>query len=336
MSFYDVYDENFNSKGFAVFAKSSKVEIDYIIQKKSNITLNKREDSLEINDFLVERENKQVWKINDVKEDTKCIVYTNFDAIDFPYFVENATINSADLEGRIGQIISDYWTSNVDPLISLPITVYTPTTTSGSLQFFGVEDISLRRILERAIRKYNIVCRVEFNGAGLDVTIENQDANEYEFRLTDPWVNNYNLNISDVKFNTLTLYSRNLPNTTLLFEEYYLLTDNTVTIDETDVNRDEPVLPKIKYVEYADFNIESARQELQGQLSNNEIIIKARQENPLSSDLKLGDKVKIYRKDGSFVFSQYTGLNQTSGQALLEFTFGIGRNRLTDKLKRSD
>ena len=334
MSFYDVWDENFDSKGFAVFSRASRVEVDYISKVKSNITLNKREKEVRINDFLVDRNTKQIWRVNDVKEDTKLIVYTNFDAIDFPYFLEGASLTSTDLEGAIGQIISDYWTSNVDPLIYLPVTIITPTTTNGNLQFFGKEDISLRRILERAIRKYNIVCRVEFNGTGLDVTIENQDTNLFEFRLNDTWVNEYNLNISDVKFNTLTLYSRNLPSTTLESEEYYLLTDNSVTTDETDVNRDEPVLPRIKYVDYADFNIESARQELQGQLSNNEIIITAREDNPLT-DMKLGDKVKIYRENGDIINSQYTKLSQTSAEAQIEYTFGLGRNRLTDKLNKN-
>jgi len=333
MSFFDVFDENFDSKNFAVFSQSSRVKIDYIVKEKSNITLNKREKDIEINDFLVERSTKQIWRVNDVKDDTKLIIYSNFDAIDFPYFVEGATITSADLEDAIGTIISDYWTSNVDPLISLPITIFTPTVTNGSLEFFDEQELSLRQILENAISKYNIVCRVEFNGTGLDVTIENQNANLFEFRLQDTWINRFRLNVSDVKFNTLTLYAFNL-SSVLVSEEYYLLTDNTVVTDETDVNRDLPVLPKIKLVDFADFNIESARQILTSQLSNNEIIVEALEDNPLE-DMKIGDKVKIY--DGSkIILSQFTAVNETSGAALLQYTFGIGRNRLTDKLKRSD
>ncbi len=329
--FYDVFDETFNSKGFAVFAASSRIEIDYIVKKKSKIMLNKREKDLEINDFLIERETNQVWRINDIKDDKELIIYSNFDAIDFPYFVDGAKITSVDLEDAIGTIINDYWTSNIDPKISLPVTIFTPTVTNGDLLFFGEEDISLRRILERAIRKFNITCTVFFNGTGLDVTIENTDVNMLEFRLSDPFINEFDLNISDVKFNTLTLYTRN-PG--LSFEEYYLLTDNTVTTDETDVNRDLPVLPKIKIVESADFNISTARQELQGQLSNNEIIVRTIRNNPIS-DLVLGDKVKIY--DGSkLINSQLTGISQTTTKSVIEYKFGIGRNRLTDKLKRSD
>ena len=330
MSNYDVFDDTFTSKGYGVYSSRSNVKIDYLQKEKSNIVLNKRETDLEINDFLVDRNSSLIWRINDIKEDNRLIVYTNFDAIDFPYFIEDAEITSTDLEGTIGNIISNYWTANVDPKISLPINVFTPTTTNGNLKFFGKEESSLRRILERAISKYNIVCRVEFNGIDIDVTIENQSANEYEIRISD--FNGFQLNISDVKFNTLTLYSRNLPSTTLEFEEYYLLTDNTVTTDETDVNRDDPVLPKIKYVDYSDFNIEGARQELQGQLSNNEIFIKARQENQLT-DLKLGDKVIIY-SDNRVIRSQYTAFQQTMGDSTIRYIFGIGRNRLTDKLKR--
>lgn len=323
---FDVFDENFTSKGFGVYADSADINNDYIIENKSSMTLNKRNLQIAENDFLVNRGNKEIWRVVNVSEYINLQLYTGFDVINFPIYLASATMVSSDIENSIGDYISDYWNSNSDPLIDVPIAIVTTSTTDGSLTFLGQTELDLRDVAEATFSKYNMTIDLLFNGTGITVTI-GVNSNALTFNLTHPSVNNFTIDVSDISYNKLTLYD--VDNT--LEETYYLLTDNTVTTDENDTNRVTPVYAEIMEVSASDFNSDTAEQSLQGQLSNNEITVTA-QPDTAWSELEMGDSVTLIYED-LIIASQMTGYETTDGQSL-KYKFGIARNRLTDKLRR--
>lgn len=117
-----------------------------------------------------------------------------------------------------------------------------------------------------------------------------------------------------------------------LLSTWYLLHDNTVTQDATNINRVYPYLPKAVEYENKDGATQklAAEQVLLNNLYRHQIKIKYSDlTSPMyPKDLQIGDSVKIISKDGSVFDSIYTG-SEDNKRVLI---FGKARTKFSDIL----
>lgn len=340
-SFADLFDNQFISKNKSITFDDVEIVVDYLLEKKTKIKTNIENNGVELQDIMLFRESQQIAKVTDVRESTdfECVFGVN--VLNFETFIKDGVMTSIDIETTIGELLIEYWTNNDDSKINLPVSYITTSTTDGDLKFFDVEINSFQRILERAINKYSIVAELSLDLVNLTliVTIGVKElANLVSIRLSDPFIAEYKLNITDTVYNKLLLYNKD-EFEVVSKKSFYLLTDGSVTEDESDINRFDPVIEKVDEVEDSDFNLEYATGRLQGLQYNNEIKLTIatkllNPQHPIVS-LKVGDFISIYA-DETELKSQITKFEIKNTTGLITYTCGFGRNSLTDKLKREE
>ena len=235
-------------------------------------------------------------------------------------------------------ILTLAYIDNDDPEHRLPITF----TTFGSVYCVYEDDsdtINLKDFIQWLFDTYNIY---------LDYSIDftnNKIVCSIRKNATEGYVIKDNIKLSKPEFdnNDMPAYNR-----VVLYDEatgniagtYYLLSDNTVTVNANDTDRILPV--SSKYVSWDETKAikegytmeELAKSELCGNIYNHCILYKLAKNQQMikCKDFKYGDKVTIIYEDRAYE-SIFTGLKYTMTSPYYTCVFGKTRIDFTDRMK---
>jgi hypothetical protein len=258
--------------------------------------------------------------------DTMINVFKYSDSIGYKFDAVSATetilslafINTDDIKKKLPIVLEKVGTSPnavwIDDSDTLNISDYIT-------WLFDSHNIYLDFDIDFKLNK--IRCRIIKNTSGGYVIKDN-------IKLSEPAFDNNEL----PNYNKAIVYNKD---NGAILGTYYLLADNTVTVNTVNTNRLLPV--QTKYISYEEGTgytpYEVAVSELSGNIYNHCIQIKLSKEQSLVNPLafKYGDTVKIIYKEREYD-SIFTGLKYNNSSPYYTCLFGKTRIDFTDRLKQ--
>jgi|LGOV01.1.fsa_nt_gb hypothetical protein len=333
-------------KDSSKIASNYTIEVDIISPKKSSFLLIKETFNAIPGDiaYIVDEDNKLVYLglIADAFiEETRTITTNQIIGLfDIEIFAESFT--TANIADKLKSIIENYFVNSADTLFNksyINITIDPLLSTLvGSVQFEDDKNIKFIDYSNLIYNSFGVYMEIT-----LDPNVASKSLNIYITAATKNKILKDNTeiiqNISIIQNNKNIVNRLNLlPKVEniidIVAKDYYLLSDNTTTEDDTDINRLDPIINKVKFFKDGDDLDAIASQELKGNIYNHLIEFDLIEDNSIIKfleDFILRDTFTLLF-DNQTYFSLFTGYILTSQSNVVKLKYGKVRNKLTEKL----
>jgi hypothetical protein len=329
-------------KDYSIVAQAN-LKVDKLTDGNSNIII--VNTSLDAFDgdivYVTDESNKQVYLgiISTIKENHAIQLTCQDFNVYFNLSVSLPETFTGYIEDYVESLITDnYITSDDTPKNVTYFTIQKDTSTSVSFKSTS------------KFQKINVLWTEFFSAFNLNIKYEvNLNLSEIKIIITTEYGHkNLRTDSSDLLKLLINKSTKNTPNrldlhpatgnvVQLSIIYYYLLSNNTVTLDKDDPERFEILVNKTIEYEDADNPLVLAQQELQGNIYNHLIEFELKSENQVLRplvDINLNDRLTLVTPSATYdtVLTGYIIETKTSYVKLI---FGKVRKNLTDILRRS-
>lgn len=321
------------------------INIDLVIPKKSSFNISKEIINARVGDILTVKNNEidYIGVIDTIEHED----YYKFKILTFDFiriFDLELLVNS--YSGNIGMfiqnIIRDNFIDCLDYYQSLPyLNIINNSTVSGDLTFEVDKLTKISSLLETVFKNYAIVMRHKFTYlrgriVGLDLEISNS-INQKIIKNNTSLINNLVIKKNSTQSTNEIIFLPNSENVVYTSSiEYYLLKDNSITIDSSHELRYE--IPRTKTLMFKDDDYLSldvkAIQDLVSSMYDHNINFDMDMNNLLitpTDDFSVGDFISFIDNDTTYS-TIVTSVRFVNTTKRINITLGEYRNKLTEKI----
>jgi len=356
----NVFDKNtlqFKDKS-TISSDNYVIDVDIYVEKISSFTLTPKTtiNGVSLNasagDIVyITNENNvllYIGTINDIElsetETTNLITIKTTDIFDLLNVdIVAISLIAGNVADYIESIIEDNFVLTADPKLQKDyLNIVKNVSTVGTLLFDEDTSIRFYDLMNIVFDTFNIYIKfsIEYSSSGIPESLRVELTDEQkQITLKDNVKDIQDIKIKELNkqtVNKVTLEPKAENVVDLVTVDYYLLIDNTITTDETDVNRFDDVISKIIFYADGDDLAALASKELKGNIYNHYIDFNYLTDSKIYTPIEefnVYDRFNLILQDKSYD-SILTGYTINSNNNVIKLVYGKVRITLTDKLNR--